>query len=223
MKPSRAIINAEGWQNLLGFAEETLPYRVSFLGMAMAQRRCSTIGISYLGTARCLWVSNLSLSARHGRRTGQPPTGAPLAKSRHTIIGAPRQFLLDDCIHVLDSLCCYGGEPDGELHVPRRSSEQPELLAGASVAWQSGADGGERQHERSAGMTEERIDAYGDNLSLHIENAPWHPLRETTQCRLWLRTTGSPCWRAEALSPCSSTGMGRLTSGGQTGRWSRAT
>ncbi|BDA12761.1 hypothetical protein KAM339_013020 [Aeromonas caviae] len=52
----------------------------------------------------------------------------------------------------------------------RRSSEQPELLAGVSVAWQSGQMAVSGSMNRSAGMTEERIDAYGDNLSLHIEN-----------------------------------------------------
>lgn len=101
----------------------------------------------------------------------QPLTELHWQKHRHALPGAPRQFLFDDCIHVLDSLCCYGGEPDGELHaVLRRSSEQPELLAGVSVAWQSGQMAVSGSMNRSAGMTEERIDAYGDNLSLHIEN-----------------------------------------------------
>jgi hypothetical protein len=84
--------------------------------------------------------------------------------------------------------------------VLRRSSEQPELLAGVSVAWQSGQMAVSGSMNRSAGMTEERIDAYGDNLSLHIENCTVACLRETTQCRPWHRATGSPCWRAEALS-----------------------
>lgn len=102
---------------------------------------------------------------------GQPLTELHWQKHRHALPGAPRQFLFDDCIHVLDSLCCYGGEPDGELHaVLRRSSEQPELLAGVSVAWQSGQVAVSGSMNRTAGLTEEHIDAYGDNLSLHIEN-----------------------------------------------------
>ncbi|MNC37185.1 hypothetical protein D3C75_857410 [compost metagenome] len=52
----------------------------------------------------------------------------------------------------------------------RRSSQQPELLAGVSVAWQSGQVAVSGGMNRTAGLTEERIDAYGDNLSLHIEN-----------------------------------------------------
>ncbi len=92
-------------------------------------------------------------------------------KHRHALPGLPRQFLFDDFIHVLDSLCCYGGAPTGDLHaVLRRSSQQPELLAGVSINWQSGDRAISGSMNRSAGLTEERIDAYGDNLSLHIEN-----------------------------------------------------
>lgn len=92
-------------------------------------------------------------------------------KHRHALPGLPRQFLFDDFIHVLDSLCFYGGAPSGGLHaVLRRSAQQPELLAGVSVAWQSGDCAVSGSMNRSAGLTEERIDAYGDNLSLHIEN-----------------------------------------------------
>ncbi|MDM5087720.1 Gfo/Idh/MocA family oxidoreductase [Aeromonas bestiarum] len=92
-------------------------------------------------------------------------------KHRHALPGLPRPFLFDDFIHVLDSLCFYGGAPSGELHaVLRRSAQQPELLAGVSIAWQSGQVAVSGSMNRSAGITEERIDAYGDNLSLHIEN-----------------------------------------------------
>lgn len=92
-------------------------------------------------------------------------------KHRHALPGLPRQFLFDDFIHVLDSLCFYGGAPTGDLHaVLRRSPQQPELLAGVSVAWQSGQTAVSGSMNRSAGITEERIDAYGDNLSLHLEN-----------------------------------------------------
>ena len=101
----------------------------------------------------------------------QPLTELNWQKHRHALPGLPRQFLFDDFIHVLDSLCCYGGAPTGDLHaVLRRSSQQPELLAGVSVAWQSGQVAVSGSMNRSAGLTEERIDAYGDNLSLHIEN-----------------------------------------------------
>ena len=101
----------------------------------------------------------------------QPLTELNWQKHRHALPGLPRQFLFDDFIHVLDSLCCYGGAPTGDLHaVLRRSSQQPELLAGVSVAWQSGHAAVSGSMNRTAGFTEERIDAYGDNLSLHIEN-----------------------------------------------------
>ncbi|MGN5162553.1 Gfo/Idh/MocA family protein [Aeromonas dhakensis] len=102
---------------------------------------------------------------------GQPLTELNWQKHRHALAGAPRSFLFDDFIHVLDSLCYYGGAPDGDLHaVLRRCTRQPELLAGVSVAWQSGQVAVSGSMNRSAGITEERIDAYGDNLSLHIEN-----------------------------------------------------
>ena len=92
-------------------------------------------------------------------------------KHRHALPGLPRQFLFDDFIHVLDSLCFYGGAPDGDLHaVLRRSAQDPDMLVSASVAWQSGDCAVSGSMNRSAGLTEERIDAYGDNLSLHIEN-----------------------------------------------------
>ena len=101
----------------------------------------------------------------------QPLTELNWQKHRHALPGLSRQFLFDDFIHVLDSLCCYGGAPTGDLHaVLRRSSQQPELLAGVSVAWQSGQVAVSGSMNRTAGLTEEHIDAYGDNLSLHIEN-----------------------------------------------------
>ena len=110
------------------------------------------------------------LPAMAAART-QPLTELNWQKHRHALPGLPRQFLFDDCIHVLDSLCCYGGAPTGDLHaVLRRSSQQPELLAGVSINWQSGDRAISGSMNRSAGLTEERIDAYGDNLSLHIEN-----------------------------------------------------
>lgn len=102
---------------------------------------------------------------------GQPLTELNWQKHRHALAGTPRSFLFDDFIHVLDSLCYYGGTPDGDLHaVLRRCTRQPALLAGVSVAWQSGQVAVSGSMNRSAGITEERIDAYGDNLSLHIEN-----------------------------------------------------
>ncbi|MNT09500.1 putative oxidoreductase YceM [compost metagenome] len=101
----------------------------------------------------------------------QPLTELHWQKHRHDLPGLPRQFLFDDFIHVLDSLCFYGDLPSGDLHaVLRRSAQQPELLAGVSVAWQSGDCAVSGSMNRSAGLTEERIDAYGDNLSLHLEN-----------------------------------------------------
>ena len=106
-----------------------------------------------------------------GAARAEPLTELHWQKHRHDLPGLPRQFLFDDCIHVLDSLCFYGGAPGGDLHaVLRRSPQQPELLAGVSVAWQSGQTAVSGSMNRSAGLTEERIDAYGDNLSLHIEN-----------------------------------------------------
>ncbi|MGU5717248.1 Gfo/Idh/MocA family protein [Aeromonas taiwanensis] len=101
----------------------------------------------------------------------QPLTEIHWQKHRHDLPGRPRSFLFDDFIHVLDSLCFYGGVPDGDIHaVLRRSAQDPDLLVSASVAWQSGPVAVSGSMNRSAGITEERIDAYGDNLSLHIEN-----------------------------------------------------
>ncbi|MGY3943215.1 Gfo/Idh/MocA family protein [Aeromonas tecta] len=101
----------------------------------------------------------------------QPLTELHWQKHRHALPGLPRQFLFDDFIHVLDSLCHYGGAPTGPLHaVLRRSSQQPELLAGVSVAWQSGQAAVSGSMNRSAGITEERISLYGEDLSLQVEN-----------------------------------------------------
>ncbi|MGZ8066854.1 Gfo/Idh/MocA family protein [Aeromonas salmonicida] len=108
---------------------------------------------------------------RAARTDNQPLTELNWQKHRHALPGLPRPFLFDDFIHVLDSLCFYGGAPRGDPHaVLRRSSQQRELLAGVSVAWQSGQVAVSGSMNRSAGITEERIDAYGDNLSLHLEN-----------------------------------------------------
>ncbi|EGX6952301.1 Gfo/Idh/MocA family oxidoreductase [Aeromonas hydrophila] len=102
---------------------------------------------------------------------GQPLTELNWQKHRHALPGTPRSFLFDDFIHVLDSLCYYGGAPDGEVHaVLRPDMKDNSLLAGVSVSWQSGDRAISGSMNRSAGLTEERIDAYGDNLSLHIEN-----------------------------------------------------
>jgi virulence factor len=101
----------------------------------------------------------------------QPLTEIHWQKHRHDLPGRPRSFLFDDFIHVLDSLCFYGGVPGGDIHaVLRRSAQDPDMLVSASVAWQSGQVAVSGSMNRSAGITEERIDAYGDNLSLHIEN-----------------------------------------------------
>ncbi|WP_281706460.1 Gfo/Idh/MocA family protein [Aeromonas taiwanensis] len=101
----------------------------------------------------------------------QPLTEIHWQKHRHDLPGRPRSFLFDDFIHVLDSLCFYGGVPGGDIHaVLRRSAQDPDMLVSASVAWQSGQVAVSGSMNRSAGLTEERIDAYGDNLSLHIEH-----------------------------------------------------
>ena len=87
----------------------------------------------------------------------QPLTELNWQKHRFVLPGKARDFMFDDFIHVLDSLCCYGGAPTGDLHaVLRRSSQQPELLAGVSVAWQSGQVAVSGSMNRSAGLTEER-------------------------------------------------------------------
>ncbi|MGY4027223.1 Gfo/Idh/MocA family protein [Aeromonas rivuli] len=101
----------------------------------------------------------------------QPVTELHWQKHRHGLPGLPRQFLFDDFIHVLDSLCHYGGLPDGALHrVFRASAQDPAMLAGVSVAWQSGQVAVSGSMNRSAGVAEERISLYGDNLSLQVEN-----------------------------------------------------
>ena len=101
----------------------------------------------------------------------QPLTELNWQKHRFALPGKARDFMFDDFIHVLDSLCFYGGVPDGDFHaVLRPDTKDRSLLAGVSVSWQSGDRAISGSMNRSAGITEERIDAYGDNLSLHIEN-----------------------------------------------------
>ncbi|MGL6463459.1 Gfo/Idh/MocA family protein [Aeromonas hydrophila] len=137
----------------------------SLANLALAQNRPLFVGFN----RRYLPAMSAARALPHA--DNQPLTELNWQKHRHALPGAPRAFLFDDFIHVLDSLCYYGGAPDGELHaVLRRSARQPELLAGVSVAWQSGQVAVSGSMSRSAGLTEERIDAYGDNLSLHIEN-----------------------------------------------------
>ncbi|CAJ1893765.1 MULTISPECIES: Gfo/Idh/MocA family protein [Aeromonas] len=92
-------------------------------------------------------------------------------KHRFALPGKARDFMFDDFIHVLDSLCFYGGVPGGDFHtVLRPCAQDHSLLAGVSVSWQSSDRAISGSMNRSAGITEERIDAYGDNLSLHLEN-----------------------------------------------------
>lgn len=137
----------------------------SLANLALAQNRPLFVGFNrrYLPAMSAAWALP--------HADNQPLTELNWQKHRHALPGAPRAFLFDDFIHVLDSLCYYGGAPDGDLHaVLRRCARQPALLAGVSVAWQSGQTAVSGSMNRSAGLTEERIDAYGDNLSLHIEN-----------------------------------------------------
>ncbi|MGE6109931.1 Gfo/Idh/MocA family protein [Aeromonas sobria] len=101
----------------------------------------------------------------------RPLTELNWQKHRFALPGRARDFIFDDFIHVLDSLCFYGGVPDAEVQaVLRRSEQDASLMAGVSVSWQSGDRAISGSMNRSAGITEERIDAYGDNLSLHLEN-----------------------------------------------------
>ncbi|MGY2437773.1 hypothetical protein ACW4FQ_32055, partial [Escherichia coli] len=87
----------------------------------------------------------------------------------------------------------------GDLHaVLRRSSQQPELLAGVSVAWQSGQTAVSGSMNRSAGITEERVDVYGDNLSLHLENCTRGTIArdkalQTLAPNLTGKSTDTPC------------------------------
>lgn len=101
----------------------------------------------------------------------QPLTELNWQKHRFSRPGRARDFLFDDFIHVLDSLCFYGWAPNGDLHaVLRPDAKDNFLLAGVSVNWQSGHRVISNSMNRSAEITEERIDAYGDNLSLYLEN-----------------------------------------------------
>ncbi|MFM5191354.1 Gfo/Idh/MocA family protein [Aeromonas media] len=138
---------------------DTLAGVESLANLALAQNRPLFVGFN-----------RRYLPAMSAARA-QPLTELHWQKHRHALPGLPRPFLFDDFIHVLDSLCFYGGAPDGDLHaVLRRSAQDPDMLVSASVAWQSGQVAVSGSMNRSAGLTEERIDAYGDNLSLHIEN-----------------------------------------------------
>ncbi|PJG59063.1 Gfo/Idh/MocA family protein [Aeromonas cavernicola] len=101
----------------------------------------------------------------------QPITELHWQKHRFALPGPARDFLFDDFIHVLDSLCFYGGPPDGEVQaVLRPHLQNRKLLAGVRVSWQHGDCAISGSMNRTAGITEERIDCYGDNLSIHLEN-----------------------------------------------------
>ena len=101
----------------------------------------------------------------------QPLTELHWHKHRHALPGLAREFIFDDFIHVLDALCHFGGVPQGEVHtVLRASSRDPHLLAAVSVGWESDGRAIGGSMNRSAGVTEERISAYGEDLSLHLES-----------------------------------------------------
>ncbi|GAA0453694.1 Gfo/Idh/MocA family oxidoreductase [Aeromonas salmonicida subsp. achromogenes] len=147
------------------------------------------------------------------RTDNQPLTELNWQKHRHALPGLPRQFLFDDFIHVLDSLYFYGGLPTGDLHaVLRRSSQQPELLAGVSVAWQSGQTAVSGSMNRGAGITEERVDAYGDNLSLHLENCTRGTIARDKTVQTLAAGTGPAGLRGNARSLVSANRAGQ-------GRW----
>ena len=61
---------------------------------------------------------------------------------------------------------------------------------------------------RSAGITEERIDAYGDNLPAYRKLHPGTCARDKA-VQMLAPTTGSQCWPNGASWRCSITGIGR--------------
>lgn len=99
----------------------------------------------------------------------QPLTELIWQKHRHALPGGARSFFFDDFIHVLDGLCHYGGRPEGEARLLARAAAQPGALAGVSVSWRTRHGWCQGSMNRSAGVTEERIDGYAENLSLHVE------------------------------------------------------
>ncbi len=65
----------------------------------------------------------------------QPLTELNWQKHRFALPGKARDFMFDDFIHVLDSLCFYGGVPGGDFHtVLRPCAQDHSLLAGVSVS-----------------------------------------------------------------------------------------
>ncbi|VXA80031.1 hypothetical protein AERO9A_370153 [Aeromonas salmonicida] len=86
---------------------------------------------------------------RATRTDNQPLTELNWQKHRHALPGLPRQFLFDDFIHVLDSLCFYGGLPTYRGSACCAAAQQSAArIAGRSERrLAKRADGGERQHE----------------------------------------------------------------------------
>ena len=90
----------------------------------------------------------------------QPLTELNWQKHRFSLPGKARDFMFDDFIHVLDSLCFYGGVPQGDFHaVLRPDSKDKRLLAGVSVSWQSGDRAISGSMNRSAGARPQRLAA----------------------------------------------------------------
>lgn len=170
---------------------DTLAGVEKLANLALAQNRPLFVGFN----RRYLPAMSAARALPHA--DNQPLTELNWQKHRHALPGVPRSFLFDDFIHVLDSLCYYGGAPDGDLHaVLRHCTRQPALLAGVSVAWQSGQVAMSGSMNRSAGLTEERIDAYGDNLSLHIENCT----RGSLACDKTVQTLAPDDWQSMLVS-----------------------
>ncbi|UTF60079.1 Gfo/Idh/MocA family protein [Gilvimarinus sp. DA14] len=96
-------------------------------------------------------------------------------KNRHALPAAPRQFVYDDFIHVLDFVRHAGVAPGQNFHV--LANQQKGLLANVQVSWQGAGAVFTAAMNRLCGRTFERLDYSGENQSWHIEN-----LRQGIHC-----------------------------------------
>lgn len=89
-------------------------------------------------------------------------------KNRVNLPDDPRIFIFDDFIHVLDGLCQFAQPDLNQLQVFSRCNQAGQLEA-IEVSWPTEGGWVSGVMNRISGLTEERLEVYGDNEKWQID------------------------------------------------------
>ncbi|MDO3384585.1 Gfo/Idh/MocA family oxidoreductase [Gilvimarinus sp. SDUM040013] len=96
------------------------------------------------------------------------PVSVIYQKNRHNLAGAPREFIFDDFIHVVDFV--RHASPDPVLDFQVHPFFMADALASISVSWRSAGASFTAAMNRVSGQTRERLEYNGLNASWQVDN-----------------------------------------------------